>query len=142
MGSNMTRLFVYGTLRKGFHQPAYEYLSKYFAFLSVAKVRGRLYDLGEYPAAIPVKEDCFVTGELYELKAADEFNWVIEQLDEYEGLNPEEGERPLYKRELADVFYENKIAKAWIYWYNQSLAGYPPISSGDIFDTMNNNNKS
>jgi gamma-glutamylcyclotransferase (GGCT)/AIG2-like uncharacterized protein YtfP len=141
MESSTTRLFVYGTLRKGFHHPAFEYLSKYFTFVSIAKVRGQLYDLGEYPAAIPAKEDLFVTGELYELNAASEFDWVIEQLDEYEGLNPEEGEKPLYRRDLVDVIYENHSGKAWIYWYNQSITGHPLIASGDIFHTMNNTNK-
>ena len=29
---------------------------------------------------------------------------LIGQLDDYEGINAEEGETPLYKRELATVF--------------------------------------
>lgn len=134
MKNGVTKLFVYGSLRRGFHHPAYEYISKHFTFVSEAKVRGRLYDMGDYPAALPTSEDFFITGELYELKAEGEFEWAIEQLDDYEGLNPAEGEVELYKREVADVFYDNQSTKAWMYWYNGDVAGRPLIPSGDIFD--------
>lgn len=136
MENNITKLFVYGSLRRGFHHPAYDYISKHFILISEAKVKGRLYDMGDYPAAIPLAEDCFIVGELHELKKAGEFEWAIEQLDDYEGLKPEEGEAPLFKRELTDVFYNNQSTKAWIYWFNQDVTGHPLIPSGDIFDYM------
>src|SRR5437870_1373328 len=134
MENNTTQLFVYGSLRSGFHHPAYDYISKHFALISEAKVKGRLYDMGDYPAAISTAEDFFIIGELYELKKAGEFEWSIEQLDDYEGLNPEEGEAPLFKRELTEVFYNNQSTIAWIYWFNQDVTGHPLIASGDIFE--------
>lgn len=136
MTHSVTKLFVYGTLRSGFHHPAYEYISKHFTFVSEAKVRGLLYDLGDYPAAIPTSEDNFITGELYELKEAGEFEWAIEQLDDYEGLNPAQGETELYKRELAEAFYDNQSVHAWMYWYTGDISGRSLIPSGGIFDYM------
>lgn len=56
------QLFVYGTLRSGFQSPAYSYISRYFTLIGEAKVKGRLYDLGDYPAAVPVEEDYFIIG--------------------------------------------------------------------------------
>ena len=142
MENNITKLFVYGSLRSGFHHPAYEYISKHFTLVSEAKVKGKLYDMGDYPAAIPTSDDHFISGELYDLKKEGEFEWAIEQLDDYEGLNPEEGEIQLYKRELAEVYYGNECTKAWIYWYNKDISGQPIIPSGDIFDYVTSKSKS
>ena len=132
----MTKLFVYGTLRSGFHHPAYDYISKHFKRVGEAKVKGNLYDLGEYPAATPATENVFIIGELYDLKEAGEFDWAIEQLDDYEGLNPEEGDTKLFSRELTEVFYNHDSVQAWIYWYAKELAGEPLITSGDFFDSV------
>lgn len=130
-------LFVYGTLRSGFHNPAYEYISRYFNFFGIARVKGRLYDLGEYPAAAPTQDDAFITGELYIIKNEREFSWAIGQLDDYEGVVVESGEQRLYRREIADVYINDAIVPAWVYWYNGDLSGKPFISSGDIMDYLN-----
>ncbi|HEY1872155.1 MAG TPA: gamma-glutamylcyclotransferase family protein, partial [Chitinophagaceae bacterium] len=74
-------LFVYGSLRSGFKSPAYQYVSQFFSFVGNAKVKGKLFDLGSYPAAVPVDEEYFVIGELYTIKHASEFPWAIGQLD-------------------------------------------------------------
>ena len=125
-------LFVYGSLLSGFKSPAYEYISRFFNLTGKAKVKGRLYDMGEYPAAIPVNEDVFIQGELYQIKNEGEFSWAIGQLDDYEGVTPEPGEEQLYRRELSSIIMDDKIITAWIYWYNGSVAGMPVIASGDM----------
>jgi gamma-glutamylcyclotransferase (GGCT)/AIG2-like uncharacterized protein YtfP len=125
-------LFVYGSLRSGFKHPAYEYISKYFTFVGNARVKGKLFDMGSYPAGVPVQEDTFITGELYVIKNASEFSWAIGQLDDYEGIRTEAGETPLYRRELADVYLEKETVKAWVYWYNGDVQGRPVIESGDL----------
>jgi gamma-glutamylcyclotransferase (GGCT)/AIG2-like uncharacterized protein YtfP len=129
-------VFVYGSLRSGFHSPAYQYISNYFNLFGEAKVRGKLFDTGEYPAAIPVQEDSFIKGELYLIKNENEFSWAIAQLDDYEGVVVEKDEQPLYRREMADVYINDAIVPAWIYWYNGDLSGKPVISSGDILDYL------
>lgn len=125
-------LFVYGSLLSGFKSPAYEYISRFFNLVGKAKVKGKLYDMGEYPAAVPSSDDGFIQGELYQIKHEAEFSWAIGQLDDYEGVTPEPGEEQLYRREISSILIEDKIIKAWIYWYNGSIAGKPVIASGDV----------
>jgi len=129
-------LFVYGSLRKGFHNPAYEYVSRYFDFTGNAKVKGLLVDMGEYPAAVPSEGDHFIIGELYSLKNPGEFAWAIAQLDDYEGVSVEEGEPQLYRRELVHVFFDNHTVPAWIYWYNGDVSNRPVVASGDILQYL------
>ncbi|MGC4037977.1 MAG: gamma-glutamylcyclotransferase family protein [Chitinophagaceae bacterium] len=125
-------LFVYGSLMSGFKSPAYEYMSRYFNLVSPAKIKGKLYDLGDYPAAIPVNENVYIKGELYIIKNEPEFSYAIGQLDDYEGVNPEPGEPHLYYRELTEVVYDNSTTAAWVYWYNGDVSGKPVVESGDI----------
>src|SRR5258708_39782896 len=99
------QLFAYGSLRRGFHNTAYEYISRFFSFVAEAKVKGQLFDMGDYPAAIPTSGDTFITGELYVVKLENEFSWAIGQLDDYEGLNAEADEVQLYRRELTEVYF-------------------------------------
>ena len=130
-------LFVYGTLRSGFQSAAYDYISRYFNFFGNAKVKGKLYDLGQYPAAAPTSEEAFIFGELYIIKNTKEFSWAIGQLDDYEGVVVEKNEQPLYRREIADVYVNDAIVPAWLYWYNGDLGGKPVINSGDVMDYTN-----
>ncbi len=129
---NIYPVFVYGSLRSGFKSPAYEYISRYFTLVSEARVKGKLMDLGSYPAGIPADDDSFIVGELYDIKRKEEFDWAISQLDDYEGVNVEADEMQLYRRELTDVYFNDTVTKAWIYWYNGDVSGKPVIASGDL----------
>ena len=129
-------LFVYGSLLSGFKSPAYEYISRFFNLVGKAKVKGKLYDMGEYPAAIPTSDDGFIQGELYEIKNEAEFSWAIGQLDDYEGVLVEPNEKPLYRREIADIYVNDAIVPAWIYWYNGIVSDKPVVTSGDILDYL------
>lgn len=115
----------------------YEYISGFFHFEGHAKVRGKLYDLGEYPAGVPSTEDCFVVGELYKIRNEHEFSWAIGQLDDYEGMTTEEGETALYRRELAEAQIHDQTVPAWVYWYNGDVTGRPIIASGDMLEYLN-----
>jgi len=125
-------LFVYGSLLSGFKSPAYEYISRYFNLVSPARIRGKLYDLGEYPAAVATSDDTFITGELYLIKNEVEFSWALGQLDDYEGVTVEPGENQLYKRELTAVYHDNEITTAWVYWYTGDVLNNRVVESGDI----------
>jgi gamma-glutamylcyclotransferase (GGCT)/AIG2-like uncharacterized protein YtfP len=138
MSSPVYYLFVYGSLRSGFRSPMYEYMSKYFHFIGEAQVKGRLYHMGEYPAGVPANENQLIKGELYEAKGESEFQYAIGQLDDYEGISPELGERPLFRRELVQAFVDDKIVTAWIYWYNGDTSGRPLIESGDLIEYLKN----
>jgi gamma-glutamylcyclotransferase (GGCT)/AIG2-like uncharacterized protein YtfP len=131
-------LFVYGSLRSAFQSPAYEYISRFFRLVCEAKVKGRLFDMGDYPAAVPVSEDVFITGELYIIKEDSEFSWAIGQLDDYEGVLVEAGEVQLYRRELSEIWTGDDRVTAWMYWYNQDVSGRPEILSGDVIEYLKN----
>ncbi len=135
------QLFVYGTLRSGFQHPVYAYISRYFTLVGQGEVKGRLYDLGSYPAAVPVTEDHFIIGELYRINHPDEFAWAIAQLDDYEGVNTEPEEAKLYKRVQTTVYLPDQTTDAWVYWYNGDVSQSPPIDSGDILQYLQQKNK-
>lgn len=131
--SHLPFLFVYGSLRSGFQHPAYAYMRDHFTLIGEGYVNGALYDMGEYPAAIPSSADKKIVGELYQLAESADWDWVIAQLDDYEGISPEEGEPTLYRRETTTVILSNGAAhEAWIYWFNGSVEGRPEIDSGDV----------
>jgi gamma-glutamylcyclotransferase (GGCT)/AIG2-like uncharacterized protein YtfP len=130
------QLFVYGSLRSGFHSPVYEYISRFFKFIGEAKVRGKLFDMGSYPAGIPTNDHQLITGELYQAKNEHEFSWAIGQLDDYEGVSVEADEVQLYRREIAEVHFNGQVTHAWIYWYNGDISGRPLISSGDLMQYL------
>ena len=130
--SGVYQLFVYGSLRSGFQNPAYEYISRFFEFVGNAKVKGLLYDLGEYAAAVPGEGEHFIIGELYRIKSVGEFGWAMAQLDDYEGIITEDGEKAMYRRDVADVYVGDTRTPAWIYWYNDAIIDKPLVSSGDI----------
>jgi gamma-glutamylcyclotransferase (GGCT)/AIG2-like uncharacterized protein YtfP len=129
--SGVYQLFVYGSLRSGFKSPAYEYIGRFFSFVSEAKVKGKLFDLGSYPGGVPA-DDKFIIGELYQIKDRSEFSWAIGQLDDYEGVSVEPDEIQLYKRELVEVYVNNITTPAWIFWFNGRVDGKPEIESGDL----------
>lgn len=133
-------LFVYGSLRSGFKSPAYDYISRFFSFIGPAKVKGSLFDLGDYPAGVPSPDERYIVGELYIIKNKAEFTWAIGQLDDYEGVSVEADEVQLYKRELTDVYFNDELTKAWIYWYNESVAGKPLVASGDMIQYLEQKN--
>lgn len=132
-------LFVYGSLRKGFQSPVYEYISQFFEFVGDATVRGRLYDLGTYPAAVPTTEEAFITGELYKIRHEHEFSWAMGQLDDYEGLTVEAGETPLYRRDVCAIRINDQEIPAWVYWFNGDVSGKPVIASGDMMEYLKQN---
>lgn len=128
------QLFVYGSLRKGFNSPVYELMSRYFELLASGRIKGKLYDLGDFPAALPTEEDAFIVGELYCIKNVDELDWALAQLDDYEGIyDNEDGGGPLYRRDIVTVYLDSgQTTKSWVYWYARSIEDKPIIPSGDV----------
>ncbi len=141
MENNVHQLFVYGSLRSGFKHPAYEYISKHFTLVGPARVKGRLYDMGSYPAAIATEDEQFIIGELYRLKNEKQFNWAFEQLDDYEGVDMEEDEQSLYVRRTTTVFINESVTTAWIYWFNGIIDDQPLIASGDVLEFIQHKSK-
>ena len=130
-------LFVYGSLRSGFYAPAYNYVSRYFTLVGIAKVQGVLYDMGDYPVGVASTEDKFITGELYNITHKEAFNFAIAQLDDYEGLNGEDNDEVLYERTVTDVIINDTTLKAWVYWYKGNTANKSIVESGDVLQYFN-----
>ncbi len=128
----IVQLFVYGSLRSGFHSDAYHYVSKYFTLVGNARAKGLLVDMGDYPVAVPTSEDKYIIGELYEIKHREAFDFAIAQLDDYEGVNVEGNETQLYHRTVEDILVNNESVKAWVYWYSGEIANKPIVASGDV----------
>ncbi len=126
-------LFVYSSLRKGFHQHAYDYITQFFSFVSSAKVKGIVREVNGELFATPGDGNSFIEGELYKLNDEHDFSYVFGQLDDYEGLIVEQGEKPLYRRELISVHKDNgEVIDGWLYWYNGDINADSVLQPGDI----------
>lgn len=129
-----TYLFVYNTLRSGFHESAYKYIRNYFTFVDTGKTPGVLNDLYGEPFATP-SDSFHIHGELYKLNNPADFSYVFGQLDDYEGLDAETEDIPLYKREIAKIYPDKgDVINSWLYWYTGDVHGFPVISSGDAIE--------
>ncbi|MFC4263244.1 gamma-glutamylcyclotransferase [Ferruginibacter yonginensis] len=141
MNNNSYNLFVYGSLRSGFRNPAYQYITQFFKCMGEGMVKGQFFDKGTHPVAIHTTDDHFILGELYTLNNPDDFSWAFEQLDDYEGVHVEPGETPLYKRALVTVYQNDQQITAWIYWYNGDITGLPAIETGDVMKYLQQKNQ-
>ena len=128
-------VFFYGTLMTPFNRPGRQRVDSKMGFVSRGRIHAALFDLGIYPAAIPVDDHSTVWGETYE---ASEAASVLAVLDEIEGYRPNEPDRSLYTRVLADVTLEDgRVEKAWTYFYNAPLGRAQRIASGDYLEHLN-----
>ena len=112
----------------------------FFLLSAKQRVKGKLFDLGTYPAGVPSDDNNYIVGELYTIKHEPEFAWAIGQLDDYEGVAVESDEVQLYQRGLVDVIINDSTTAAWIYWYVGSVEGKPLIESGDMIQYLQQKN--
>lgn len=131
---NSKYLFVYGSLRSGFKSTAYEYIAQYFNFVSVAKTKGILYNLGTHPVAKPTDDNNYIIGELYEVSNPKFASYAFAQLDDYEGIDNMENENTDYIKTLSTIETANHSYTAIVYWYNGNVNQATIIESGDVMD--------
>ena len=127
------RLFVYGTLMRGFDPPMAKLLSRSADFLGEAQCRGRLYLIKHYPGLVLSEEpDDIVFGELYRLRARDE---LLGEFDMYEACGAGFPEPTEYVRQMLNVTLDDGGAdEAWTYIYNWPVTGLPRIASGKFLE--------
>ena len=88
-----THIFVYGTLRAGHDHPMARRLAMGARHVGTARVRGRLYDCGWYPAALfDESEARHIVGDVYALKPGGR---LLAELDAYEAGDPNYARAPL-----------------------------------------------
>ncbi len=123
-------LFVYGTLRGGAAHPMHRVLARHARLEGPARLRGRLYDLGSYPAAVAdPAAGGEVIGEVWRMLAPER---LLPLLDRYEGCTPEDPEPHEYRREPCTVTVAGQGGReAWVYVYNRPSGGLPLIPGGD-----------
>jgi gamma-glutamylcyclotransferase (GGCT)/AIG2-like uncharacterized protein YtfP len=127
---NIEYLFVYGTLLSEQASPEIAGLIRQLERIGPATIRGRLYDLGEYPGAIvEPSARTLIHGEVYRLPSDRN---LLTKLDRYEEYNPQAPQDSLFVRIrcLAETFDE-RILECWVYAYNGNVKIAPLISSGN-----------
>ena len=107
-------LFVYGTLMSAFKNEYAEFLKQNGKLIESGFISARLYDVGEYPAAVfDMDSKYFAAGEIWYIS---NFEVIINIFDEYEGINETV---PEYRRACIEVLTgeKNKV-NCWVYFYN------------------------
>jgi gamma-glutamylcyclotransferase (GGCT)/AIG2-like uncharacterized protein YtfP len=127
------RLFVYGTLMRGFDHPMAKLLSRSADFIGEARCQGRLYLVKHYPGLVLSDDPNEVMfGELYRLRAADE---LLREFDMYEACGEGFAEPTEYIRRMLIVTRDRQTPdEAWTYVYNWPVARLPRIASGRFME--------
>jgi gamma-glutamylcyclotransferase (GGCT)/AIG2-like uncharacterized protein YtfP len=123
------RLFVYGTLMRGFDHPMARLLSANADFIGEAKCRGRLYLVKHYPGLVLSDDPAdIVCGELYRLREREA---MLREFDMYEACGEGFAQPTEYLREMLQVALDDgAVSEAWTYVYNWPLTQLPRIASG------------
>jgi len=125
------RLFVYGSLMRGFESLTDWRKTVRARLVDTGQIKAHLYDLGEYPGAIPIEPTAegSVEGEIYELTDPEP---AIALLDEYEEFFPLQPDKSLFIRTLTPVATsKGRTQSCWVYFFNHSVEGMLLIPSGD-----------
>lgn len=124
-------VFFYGTLMAGFDRRRRAGIDDKLTYRGRGSIRAALFDLGIYPAAIPALEGR-VWGEIYAMTDPES---VMAALDDIEGYRPDDPDKSLYARAVADVTVaDGRVERAWVYFYNAPLGQATRIASGDYLE--------
>lgn len=115
-------LLLYGSLRRDEPDFTKLKLAKALKFESECVFAGDLYDLGEFPGAVPGEGK--VKAELYQVTDPAIFS-VLDDYEEFDASNPD---KSLYVRRCVHV---PGFGEAWVYMYNGNVKDRMKIASGD-----------
>jgi gamma-glutamylcyclotransferase (GGCT)/AIG2-like uncharacterized protein YtfP len=123
-------LFVYGTLSLNRAPGEVADAVKRLRPVGAATVKGRLYDLGEYPGAIlDASARRKISGRVF---ALPDDQAVLKSLDDYEDYKPHNPEGSLFVRKRATVRLDGgRELQCWVYVYNRDPGAAPLVSGGD-----------
>jgi gamma-glutamylcyclotransferase (GGCT)/AIG2-like uncharacterized protein YtfP len=127
------RLFVYGTLMRGFDHPMARLLSANADFIGEAKCRGRLYLVKHYPGLVLSDDRADVVfGEVFRLRERDA---LLREFDMYEACGEGFAQPTEYVRQMLPVTLgDGAASQAWTYVYNWPVTNLPRIASGRFLD--------
>lgn len=122
-------LFVYGTLIPGCEPAGMSPVCQHMRVVGEATVLGRLYDVGEYPAAVLTDAPVGATIRGMLVGIDDEGAW--RDLDRYEGCPADRKTAGLFRRvRTLATLADGTATECWIYVYNRDLHGARPIAGG------------
>ena len=128
MEQTINYLFVYGTLLDNRNEFAI-YLKQNCSFYTDGKLKGLLFDIGEYPGVV-LQTDTggFVYGDVFQINSVDT---TLKILDEYEGFGNNELQPNEFIRKIEEINTPLGLLKCWIYLYNLPFDSLKPILSGN-----------
>jgi gamma-glutamylcyclotransferase (GGCT)/AIG2-like uncharacterized protein YtfP len=113
------QIFVYGTLHPERAPKEIKNVVSKFKPVGKGTIRGRLVDLGEYPALKLTKTKSRVEGNIF---ALPEDPSALRALDKYEEFVPGNPGKSLFVRVKKMVTFANGERKfCWVYIYNREL---------------------
>jgi gamma-glutamylcyclotransferase (GGCT)/AIG2-like uncharacterized protein YtfP len=123
-------IFLYGTLLLEDFDPMQEVLLHYGTHVGFGLFTGILFDIDDYPGAIPDESTgSEVAGAVLRLSEAEQ---VLAIMDEYEGYDPDNEKESLFVRKKLSIKMESgKIKKCWIYLYNKDTCDLTRIPHGN-----------
>jgi gamma-glutamylcyclotransferase (GGCT)/AIG2-like uncharacterized protein YtfP len=106
-------VFIYGTFMPG--ETRWGLIASVVKKVSPSYIKGNLYDLGAFPAAVPGKHGK-VLG--LNIKVPKSF---LSYMDSLEGVNPKDHNRGLYRREELPVYsMKGKlVGTSWVYYMSE-----------------------
>ncbi|HEV2325036.1 MAG TPA: gamma-glutamylcyclotransferase family protein [Terracidiphilus sp.] len=124
-------LFTYGTLRPGRAPAEIAAAVRTLRVVGTGRIRGTLYDLGEYPGAVLDADAAEIDGTVFELP---DVPGILGLLDAYEEFDPGGPEASLFVRELHPVMLDTGgTLTCWVYVYNRAPAGARVVCGGRWF---------
>ena len=134
-------IFVYGTLMGG-HRSHRAWPTQ-SASIAPACAAGVMFDLGRYPAMVPLEVGATVRWVLGEVHRVTEgLPEVLGSLDVYEECRPEDEAGSLYIRRLVRAITGRGQVRAWAYYLNDPAelarcgSHYPAIETNCEFDGL------
>ncbi|RFZ84869.1 gamma-glutamylcyclotransferase [Mucilaginibacter terrenus] len=128
-------LFVYGTLLQQ-HNAFGQYLRKHCLPVSKGKVKGLLYDVGEYPGLILDDNAGYVHGSIYVIESP----LIMAEIDAYEGYGPDEQQPNLYIRTRTSILTAQGYLESWVYQYNLPVENLVLVEGGDYLEYYHKKN--
>jgi gamma-glutamylcyclotransferase (GGCT)/AIG2-like uncharacterized protein YtfP len=124
-------IFVYGTLLDAENKYGL-YLRDNSKFFSSAKVKGKLFDIGQYPGVVLYPDGAdIVHGVLLQM---DNPEAILDIIDIYEGFGEDQPQPNEFIRVPTQAETESGIQICWIYVYNLPLENIPQITSGNYHE--------
>jgi gamma-glutamylcyclotransferase (GGCT)/AIG2-like uncharacterized protein YtfP len=122
--SETVKFFVYGTLKKGGRLSGG--VAKYLKNVEKGIIRGKLYNVGAFPAVI-LGGETSVKGEIHEFESPEAVHKLLDRIEGCYGNDPNN----LYNKEQVEVLTQEGTETCYVYEFNRPVEKLPVIESGE-----------